>query len=43
VLRTGISEDKFIDINVTDREQMIEDLCFLSDQRNYKSISYDIE
>ena len=26
-----------------DREQMIEDLYFLSDQRNYKSIKYAIE
>ncbi len=39
----GISEDTFIDVNITDREQAIEDLAFLSDQRNDKSIKYAIE
>ena len=33
----GISEEKI------DREQMIEDLHFLSDKGNYKSIKYAIE
>ena len=33
----GISEDKI------DKEQMIEDLCFLSDRGNYKSIKYAVE
>lgn len=38
-----ISEDTFIPLQVNDREQAIEDLAFLSDQRNDKSISYAIE
>lgn len=33
----GISEEKI------DKEQLIEDLHFLSDQGNYKSIKYAIE
>lgn len=37
------SEDTFIPLKVNDREQALEDLAFLSDQRNYKSIKYAIE
>lgn len=37
------SEDKFIDRDITDKELMIEDLCFSSDKRNSKAISYAIE
>lgn len=37
------SEDTFIPLKVDDREQAIEDLAFLSDQRNDKSIKYAIE
>ena len=39
----GISEDTFICGEINDREQMIEDLAFLSDRGNYKSIKYAIE